>query len=103
MRASWRSLQIRQPRVRVAEVVQLHTHPVHQREIQAADLAVLVALVPVVQHAAGGQRAAEAAEGEDREPGVAAQGKAPRSRSPEHAERNLVFGSGAIAGIRGSR
>src|ERR1051325_8184327 len=42
-----------QPRIRVAETLQLHAHPVHQRQIQAAQLPVVVALVQIVEAPAG--------------------------------------------------
>ena len=51
--------QAREAGVRVAEVVELHTHAVHDAEVKAAQLAVLVAPVAVVEHAAGGQRGAD--------------------------------------------
>ena len=54
-------LHPRQPRIGVAEAVELHAHPVHDAEVQAAHLAVLVAGVEVVERAAGFERAAQAA------------------------------------------
>ena len=42
-------LQVGQPRFGVAEVVELHAHAVHDRQVQAAQLAVVVAGVEVVR------------------------------------------------------
>src|SRR6266487_1972981 len=44
----------------VAEVIKPRPHAVHDRQIEAAELAVVVALVRVVEHAAGFERAAQA-------------------------------------------
>ena len=52
------SLESRKPRIGVAKPVELHAHAVHHREIHAAQLAIVVALVGVVQDAAGFERAA---------------------------------------------
>ena len=38
-------LQLRQPRARVAEVIEFHAQAIHQREVEAADFAVLVAFL----------------------------------------------------------
>jgi hypothetical protein len=37
-------LQLSKPRFGIAEASQLHAHPIHNRKIQAAKLAVIVAL-----------------------------------------------------------
>ena len=42
-----------EPRVSVAEAVELDAHAVHDRQVHGAELAVVVALVDVVEHAAG--------------------------------------------------
>ena len=49
-------------RGRVAEAVQLDAHSVHDREIEAAELAALVTTVGVVQNAAGLKRTSQAAD-----------------------------------------
>ncbi len=52
--------------VGVAESIELHAHAIHQREVEAAQLAVLVAGVGVVEHAAGLERPAQRAGGQHR-------------------------------------
>src|SRR5687768_1008925 len=51
----------RQPRLGVAKPFELYAHPVHNRQVQAAQLAVVVALVGVVDDPAGLEAAAQAA------------------------------------------
>ena len=46
-------LQIGQPGVGVAETIELEAHAIHQREVQAAHLAILCAGVQVVEGTAG--------------------------------------------------
>ncbi len=41
-------LDLREPAVGVAEAVQVHTHPIHERQIQAACAAIFVAAVEIV-------------------------------------------------------
>jgi len=53
--------ETRQPGVRVAEAIEPHTHPVHEAQVEAAQLAVVVAGIQVVEGAAGLERAAQAA------------------------------------------
>ena len=50
----------------VAEAIELHAHSIHQREVEAAELAVLVTGVGVIEHAAGLERPAERPGGEHR-------------------------------------
>src|SRR5687767_12109622 len=45
-------LQIFNPRGRVAEAIQLHAHTVHERQVQAAGLALVVRLREIVEDAA---------------------------------------------------
>ena len=53
--------------VGVAEAVELDAHAVHDRQVHAAELAVVVALGRVIEDAAGRQRAAQAAGQDDRQ------------------------------------
>src|SRR5262245_3644371 len=57
-RLSPRPSQPREPRVGIAEAVELHSHPVHDREVEAAELAIPVALSGVVEDPAGLQGSA---------------------------------------------
>src|ERR1051325_5497690 len=75
MRRSWherKSLvntdsEVSQALIRVAELVERDAHPIHQRQVEAAQLAVLVAGLRVIEVAAGLQCAADRAGGEDRQ------------------------------------
>lgn len=51
----------------VTEVFQFDIHAVHQAQVQAAQLAVIVALVAVVEDAPGFQRAAQTADRQNRQ------------------------------------
>ncbi len=55
----WTESEICQPVVGVAEAVEFHVHFVHDAEVEAAQPAVVVARVSVVEDAAGLQRAAQ--------------------------------------------
>src|ERR1039458_1839875 len=55
------------PPVGVAKAIQFDPHPVHDREIQTAGAAVLVALIEEIQDAAALQRAGSSAGEDDRE------------------------------------
>jgi hypothetical protein len=54
-------LQPLQPSLRIAEMLQLHVVAIHQRQIQAAHLAVILAVLEVIQRASGLQRSAKSA------------------------------------------
>src|ERR671911_2566172 len=45
----YRSSQLFDPRRGVAEAIELHTHPVHQRQVQAAGPALVVRPVDIVE------------------------------------------------------
>src|SRR4051812_17950219 len=60
-------LQLRESRGRVAELVEVYAHAIHQRQVQAAQLPVVVALREVVEHAAALDRAAALARDENRQ------------------------------------
>ncbi len=62
-----RELKIRQAVFRVAETVQFDAHAVHDGKIEAAELAIVVALFRIVQHAAGSESSTEAPGGQDRQ------------------------------------
>jgi hypothetical protein len=89
------ALEPGQASVRIPEPLQWHAHLVHQGEIEAAELAVLIALVPVVQHAARRERATQAAQGDHRELGVVGRGAGEHVGEPEQAgvvqHRALAF------------
>src|SRR5689334_21248914 len=52
-------LQRFEPRLRVAETIQLHVHPVHNRKEQTAQLAIVVAGLQIVQRAPRLDRASQ--------------------------------------------
>src|SRR5262245_12960807 len=60
-------LETEETAIRVAEAVELHAHPVHDRQVHAAQLAVAITLVPVIQHAPRLQRPAQTARQQDRQ------------------------------------
>ena len=47
----------------ISEAVKLHAHPVHKAKVEATDLAVLIALVTIVDDASGLEGSAEATDG----------------------------------------
>src|SRR4030095_12110306 len=51
-------LQLREARFRITEAIQFHAHPVHERQVHAAQFSVVVAFVGVVQYASRLQSAA---------------------------------------------
>ena len=53
-------LQARQPRIGVAEVIQLNAHPIHEGEVQAAHFPILRGLAQIIERAAGLERPAQA-------------------------------------------
>src|SRR5262245_13889928 len=55
-----------QPGLRIAEPVEVHAHPVHDTQVKAAQLAVVVAGREIVERSAGFQPATEAADGDHR-------------------------------------
>jgi hypothetical protein len=50
--------EIREPTIGIAEALQLDTHAVHERKVQAAGTPIVVAAVEVIEDAAGLQCAA---------------------------------------------
>src|SRR4029453_3355326 len=58
--------QVREPPIGVAEPLKLNAHSVHERQIQAASAAVVIATVQIIEHAAGLDCAATAARQKDR-------------------------------------
>src|SRR5258708_34776728 len=69
----------------VAEVVELDPHAIHDREIQAAHLALVVAVVQIAQGAARFQRSAQAARKNQREPAVVVLAARPHVREEHQA------------------
>src|SRR5580658_6692797 len=54
------ALQISQARLRIAKMLQLHAHPIHNRKIQTTKPPILIASVQIIQRAPRLQRAAQA-------------------------------------------
>src|SRR5262249_1276150 len=55
-----------QSRLRITAVIEVHAHPVHDPQVEAAQLAVVVAGLEIIERSAGLQRASEAADGDHR-------------------------------------
>ena len=89
--------------VRISEAIQRHPHPVHQRQVQAAEFAVLIAFVPVVKHPAGRQRSAQAADRQDGKRRVVVLGTGEHIREPQQARivqnRTLTLSVESIGGF----
>src|SRR5687768_15884988 len=87
--------------VGVTEVVELDPHPIHDPQVHATELPLVVVLVGIVEHAAGLERPAEPAGQDNRDLAGVVPGPGPEAVGEEQAgvveHRTFAFGHGVEA------